>query len=80
MRLTADARGVYPIAPTPFHADGSLDLASADRLVDFYLGCGATGLTVLGQLGEAAKLEHAESLAVAQRMIQRAGPLPVVVG
>lgn len=80
MRLTADARGVYPIAPTPFHTDGSLDLASADRLVDFYLGCGATGLTVLGQLGEAAKLEHAESLAIAERMIRRAGALPVVVG
>lgn len=80
MRLTADAQGVYPIAPTPFHADGSLDLASADRLVDFYQACGATGLTVLGQLGEAAKLEHAESLAVAERMIRRAGPLPVVVG
>ncbi|WP_348752625.1 dihydrodipicolinate synthase family protein [uncultured Aquincola sp.] len=80
MRLTADARGVYPIAPTPFHTDGSLDLASADRLVDFYQACGATGLTVLGQLGEAAKLEHAESLAVAERMIRRAGPLPVVVG
>lgn len=80
MRLTADAQGVYPIAPTPFHADGSLDLASADRLVDFYQACGATGLTVLGQLGEAAKLEHAESLAVAEGMIRRAGPLPVVVG
>ncbi|MCR5868121.1 dihydrodipicolinate synthase family protein [Aquincola sp. J276] len=80
MRLTADAQGVYPIAPTPFHADGSLDLASADRLVDFYQACGATGLTVLGQLGEAAKLEHAESLAVAERMIRRGGPLPVVVG
>lgn len=35
---------------------------------------------MLGQLGEAAKLEHGESLEVATRMIRRAGDLPVVVG
>ena len=56
MRLTESAQGVYPIAPTPFFDDGRIDTASIDRLVDFYLGIGATGLTVLGQLGEASKL------------------------
>jgi len=35
---------------------------------------------VLGQLGEAPKLEHEESLAVATQMIRRAAHLPVVVG
>ncbi len=50
--LTADARGVFPIAPTPFFDDGTIDIASIDRLTDFYLACGATGITVLGQLGE----------------------------
>ena len=80
MRLPADAQGVYPIAPTPFHADGRIDHASIDRLVDFYLEVGASGLTVLGQLGEAPKLEHAESLDVATRMIRRAAALPVIVG
>ena len=80
MRLTADAHGVYPIAPTPFLDDGSIDTESIDKLVDFYLGIGATGLTVLGQLGEAPKLTHAESVAVARRMIRRAPSLPVIVG
>ena len=80
MRLTSDARGVFPIAPTPFHDDGRIDVDSIDRLTDFYLSIGATGLTVLGQLGEAPKLEHAESVAVAARMIRRAAGLPVVVG
>jgi len=78
--LTADARGVFPIAPTPFFDDGTIDIASIDRLTDFYLACGATGITVLGQLGEAPKLEHAESVEVAAQMIRRAGRLPVVVG
>ena len=37
MLLTSAARGVYPIAPTPFHDDGRIDTASIDRLTDFYL-------------------------------------------
>ena len=80
MRLSTDARGVYPIAPTPFFDDGTIDTKSIDRLIDFYLACGSTGLTVLGQLGEAPKLEHAEAVAVARQFIARAHALPVIVG
>jgi 4-hydroxy-tetrahydrodipicolinate synthase len=80
MRIPVDAHGVYPIAPTPFEDDGAIDVESIDRLTDFYLACGATGITVLGQLGEAPKLEHAESVAIASRMIRRAASLPVIVG
>lgn len=80
MLLNADAKGVFPIAPTPFFDDGAIDTASIDRMTDFYLGCGSTGITVLGQLGEAPKLEHAESVAVAAQVIRRASKLPVVVG
>jgi 4-hydroxy-tetrahydrodipicolinate synthase len=80
MRLNSDARGVYPIAPTPFFDDGRIDFESIDRLTDFYLECGATGITVLGQLGEAPKLEHDESVEAATRMIRRASKLPVIVG
>lgn len=80
MLLTVDARGVYPIAPTPFLDDGSVDSKSIDRMIDFYVGCGATGVTVLGQLGEAPKLEHEEGIAVATQVIRRAGKLPVIVG
>lgn len=80
MLLSADARGVYPIAPTPFLVDGAIDFASIDRLADFYVGIGANGLTVLGQLGEAPKLEPAESVAVVRRFIARAAALPVVMG
>ena len=74
------ARGVYPIAPTPFDADGRVDVASIDRLTDFYRAVGGTGLTVLGVMGEAPKLEGAEALTVATRFIRRAGDLPVIVG
>ncbi|MDF2464174.1 MAG: 4-hydroxy-tetrahydrodipicolinate synthase [Ramlibacter sp.] len=80
MLLTSDVRGVLPIAPTPFFDDGKIDTASIDRLMDFYLSIGATGVTVLGQLGEAPKLEHTESVAIAKQVIARFGKLPVVVG
>lgn len=80
MQLTAEAQGVYPIAPTPFFDDGRIDFESIDRLVDFYLSIGADGITVLGQLGEAQKLTHEESVAVALHMIRRAPSLPVIVG
>ena len=77
--LDASARGVYAIAPTPFHPDGRVDETSLDRLTDFYREAGCTGITVLGIMGEAPKLDAAEALDVATRVIRRAG-IPVVVG
>lgn len=80
-KLDASARGVYVIAVTPFSEDGALDLASTDRMVDFYLDCGATGLTVLGIMGEATKLTAEESRTFVQQVLKRvAGRVPVVVG
>ena len=80
MPLNPSARGVYPIAPTPFHADGRVDFASVDRMTDFYREVGATGMTVLGVMGEAPKLDGAEALELADRFIRRAAGLPVIVG
>ena len=74
-----ETRGVYPIAATPFTADGAVDWASLDRLTDFYEAAGATGLTILGILGEAQKLEPEESREIARRVVARTR-LPVVVG
>ncbi|OZB17500.1 MAG: dihydrodipicolinate synthase family protein [Rhodobacterales bacterium 34-62-10] len=79
--LTTEARGVYVIAVTPFHPDGRIDMDSCDRMVDFYLEAGATGLTVLGMMGEAPKLTVEESRDVVARILARvAGRVPVVVG
>ncbi len=77
--LDASAQGVYAIAPTPFHPDGRIDETSLDRMTDFYREVGCTGITVLGIMGEAPKLEAAEALGVATRVIKRAG-LSIVVG
>jgi 4-hydroxy-tetrahydrodipicolinate synthase len=78
--LDIHASGVYIIAATPFTDDGAVDTASVDRLMDFYIGCGITGITVLGIMGEAPKLTHAESVALTRQVARRANGLPVVVG
>ena len=75
------SQGVFVIAATPFTDDGALDLESTDRMVDFYLGTGVTGMTILGIMGEAPKLSGEESLAFARRVLDRTkGRIPVVVG
>lgn len=79
--LDETASGVYAIAVTPFDADGRLDLASAATMVDFYVGKGVAGITILGVLGEAPKLTATESRQFALAVIEAArGRVPVVVG
>src|ERR1700676_1252686 len=79
MSSNPEVQGVYVIAPTPFHDDGRVDEASTDRMTDFFVQSGVTGITVLGQMGEAPKLEHQEALALASRVIRRAA-VPIIVG
>jgi 4-hydroxy-tetrahydrodipicolinate synthase len=80
MRLTDQAHGVYPIAPTAFLENGTIDTSSMDRLTDFYVASGATGVTVLGQLGEAPKLSLEESVSITRAMTRRASGLPIIAG
>ena len=80
MSFDHNAAGVYTIAATPFHSDGRLDTASIDRVTDFYLECGVTGITALGVMGEAPKLDADESVALVKQMVARAGKVPVIVG
>jgi 4-hydroxy-tetrahydrodipicolinate synthase len=74
-------RGIYNILPTPFDESGAVDEASLRRLVDFVIGTGVDGLTILGFLGEAAKLSESERAQVIETTLEvAAGRLPVVVG
>ena len=79
MAFNATTRGVYAIAVTPFTPEGAIDDASVDSMVDFYECVGVDGLTILGILGEAPKIDQAEALAFATRVIRRTR-LPIVVG
>jgi 4-hydroxy-tetrahydrodipicolinate synthase len=79
-KLSEQAKGVFIIAATPFTDEGALDLNSVDSLTDFYLGCGVTGFTLLGIMGEAPKLTSEESLSVVDRVVRRSQGRQIVVG
>lgn len=79
MPLDHTAKGVYVIATTPFLDDYAIDTKSIDRLTDFYAEAGSTGMTILGIMGEAPKLEATESIAIVKQVVGRT-KLPVIVG
>ncbi|MBC5765790.1 dihydrodipicolinate synthase family protein [Ramlibacter albus] len=80
-KFDPSAKGVYLITVTPFTDSGALDLASTDRMVDFCLERGVTGLTILGIMGEATKLTAEEAKAFTRQVVRRVGGrVPVICG
>ena len=74
-------RGLYPVLVTPFDAAGAVDERSLRRVVRFALERGATGLTALGVMGEAAFLDEDERARVLAVVLDEvAGAVPVVTG
>lgn len=79
--MSGSITGIFNILATPFDAAQQVDMASLRRLVDFQIDMGAYGLTILGVLGEAAKLTVDERNAVMHTVIETVnGRVPVVVG
>jgi 4-hydroxy-tetrahydrodipicolinate synthase len=79
--MTGKITGIFNILATPFDARLQVDWDSLRRLVAFQLDKGAYGLTILGVLGEAAKLSVEERRQVVDTVMQTvAGRVPVVVG
>lgn len=77
---TALAPGVWGVLATPFHGPAlEVDRDSLARLAGHLESAGATGLTVLGVFGEAARLSVAERRAVLGAVVD-AVSLPLVVG
>lgn len=74
-------RGIFNILATPFDAAQALDTDSLKRLVNFQIDRGAYGLTILGVLGEAAKLSVDERQQVMDTVMAEVnGRVPVIVG
>tara|TARA_R110000787_G_scaffold62924_2_gene142039 strand:- start:47 stop:979 length:933 start_codon:yes stop_codon:yes gene_type:complete len=75
------SEGVFIIAATPFDDSGAIDYDSTDRMVDFYLETGVSGMTILGIMGEAPKMAGDEAESFARYVLRRVGGrVPVVVG
>ncbi len=74
-------RGVIPILATPFRDDESLDLESWRRLLDFMIGIGVDGVTILGVLGESNRLNDQERETLIQAAVAIVdGRVPIIVG
>jgi dihydrodipicolinate synthase len=72
--------GVWIPLVTPFK-DGKIDFVSYRRLVDHYIGLGASGLFPLGTTGEAPTLDADEEDAIVEETVDAAaGRVPVFVG
>ncbi len=73
--------GVIPILATPFHDDESLDLASWQRMIEFMVGLGVDGITILGVLGESNRLSDHEREALIKSAVATVNRrIPVIVG
>jgi 4-hydroxy-tetrahydrodipicolinate synthase len=75
------APGVWGVLATPLTPDGAgVDTESLTRQVQHYVRIGATGLTVLGVFGEAARLTPDERRTVVRTVAAAAPALPLVIG
>jgi 4-hydroxy-tetrahydrodipicolinate synthase len=80
-REDVDWRGYWPACPTPFTADGAVDVESLRALVEWYVGQGMHGIFVNGTTGEWFSQSPSERRLVAETAIdQVAGRMTVVVG
>ena len=73
--------GIFNILATPFDSSMAVDRTSLQNLVNFQIDKGAFGLTILGVMGEAAKLSVDERKLVLDTVMETVnGRIPIVVG
>lgn len=72
--------GVYPIAVTPFHDDGTVDLESQRRLIRFLIASGADGIGLFGNASEGYALAESERRTLLEAIVDEVGgQVPLVV-
>jgi len=73
-------RGVFPVAPTIFDADGNLDLEGQRRCIDFMIDAGSQGICILANFSEQFVLTDAERESVMRAVLEHvAGRVPIIV-
>ncbi|SCY63815.1 dihydrodipicolinate synthase family protein [Rhizobium sp. NFACC06-2] len=79
--MVAGLKGILPVLPTPFLADGGIDEAGMKRLVVFALDKGVDGVVFPGFASEVETLNAAERAALLKIVVDAvAGRVPVVAG
>ncbi|MBP0464252.1 dihydrodipicolinate synthase family protein [Roseomonas sp. PWR1] len=78
--MTQPYRGVFPVVPTIFHADGTLDLDGQRRAIDFMIDAGSQGLCILANFSEQFVLTDEDRDTVMKAALDHvAGRVPVIV-
>jgi 4-hydroxy-tetrahydrodipicolinate synthase len=66
---------------TPMHTSGAIDWESLQRLVDWHVAEGTSGIVSVGTTGESSTLDVDEHCDVVRRTVQAAaGRVPVIAG
>lgn len=72
--------GVWPVAPTPFDEDGSLDADGMGRVIDCMVDQGVDGICILANFSEQFLLSDEERAILTRLCLERAaGRVPVIV-
>ncbi|WP_375573570.1 dihydrodipicolinate synthase family protein [Ahrensia marina] len=72
--------GIWPVAPTPFHEDGSLDLEGMKRVLDCLIDQGADGICILANFSEQFLISDEERQTLARLCVEHvAGRVPIIV-
>lgn len=73
-------RGIYPVVPTTFNEDGTLDLVGQRRCVDFMIDSGVDGLCILANYSEQFLLGDEEREILTRIVLEHVeGRVPVIV-
>jgi 4-hydroxy-tetrahydrodipicolinate synthase/2-keto-3-deoxy-L-arabinonate dehydratase len=73
-------KGIFPVVPTTFDANGALDLPSQLRCVDFMIDAGSNGLSILANFSEQFVLSDEERDLLTTKILDHvAGRVPVIV-
>jgi 4-hydroxy-tetrahydrodipicolinate synthase len=79
--MVAGLKGILPVLPTPFLADGGVDEAGMSRLVQFALEQGVDGVVFPGFASEVENLDADERARLLKVVVSGvAGRVPVVAG
>ena len=72
--------GIFPVVPTTFHDDATLDLVSQKRSVDFMIDSGVDGLCILANFSEQFLIADDQRELLTRLILDHvAGRVPVIV-
>ncbi len=73
-------RGIWPVAPTPFSADGVVDYKGMIRILDCMIDQGADGICILANFSEQFLISDAEREQLTRVCLEHAGErIPMIV-